>query len=92
MREDDSDDDEDDDDNDDDDDDEEIEDHYSPEDLIIAAEELIPLLGDSLPTDTFLIYFSSYQRHLLKLLVRLKNLSVIVVIEKSLPSIRTDRI
>lgn len=81
MREDDSDDDDEDEDEDDnDEDDEEIEDNYSVEDLIIAAEELIPLLGDSLPTETFLVYFSSYQRHLLKLLVRVYiNLKILDV-------------
>ncbi len=72
MREDDSDDDEDEDEDENDEDankDEEIEDNYTAEDLIVAAEELIPLLGDALNRPAFLFYFGSYQRHLLKLLV-----------------------
>lgn len=73
MREDDSDDDDDDEDEDGDEDsdrEEEIDDNYTVDDLMIAAEEIIPLLGDALPRESFLSYFSSYQRHLLKLLVR----------------------
>jgi hypothetical protein len=50
---------------------EEIEDNYSVTDLIIAAEEIIPLLGETLSHEAFVSYFSNYQRHLLKLLVRL---------------------
>lgn len=75
MREDESDEEDDDEEDENDEEEDEIEDNYTVEDLIIAAEELIPLLGDSLPVDTFLVYFSSYQRHLLKLLVRLDMIS-----------------
>lgn len=49
---------------------EEIEDNYSVTDLIIAAEEIIPLLGETLSHEVFVSFFSNYQRHLLKLLVR----------------------
>lgn len=52
---------------------EEIEDNYSATDLIIAAEEIIPLLGETLAHEAFVSYFSNYQRHLLKLLVRPEN-------------------